>query len=66
MDVGDGELPGGVLAAFGVGLSDRLASFDAAPGDGQAVAVGPVVAAPGEVDGGGAAELPGAEDDGPG
>ena len=55
----------GSLSPFGVGLADRQAAAQAAAGQGQAEAAGPVVAAAQRVDLGRAAELAAAEDDGP-
>ena len=65
MDVLDGGGLDGVLDALGVGLADGQAAADAAAGQGQAEAVGPVVAAAERVDLGRPAELAAAEDDRP-
>ena len=65
MDVFDGGRAGGVLLPLGVGLADRQAAAEAAAGEGHAEALGPVVAAAGEVHLGRPAELAAADDDRP-
>ena len=65
MKVGDVGALDGVLDPLGVGRADDPASPDAASGQRDAEAVGPVVAAFERVDLGGSAELARAEDDRP-
>ena len=55
MDVGNVVRGDRVFDRLGVGLADESAAGDAAAGDREAEAVGPVVATTGEVDLGGAA-----------
>ena len=65
VDVLDGGGLHGVLDSLGIGHADRLAAPQAAAGQGQAEAGGPVVAAAEGVDLGGPAELAAADDDRP-